>query len=97
MDREAILNKLHQFKRNHGHQYGIELLGLFGSCARGSAQHTSDVDIIIKTKTPDPYIIAHIKEQLEQDLKCPVDVVRMRKNMNQSLKENIEKDVVYVQ
>lgn len=97
MDKEVILNKLHQFKRQHGREYGIESLGIFGSCARGSARHNSDVDIVIETKTPDPYIIVHIKEQLEQDLNCPVDVVRMRKNMNQMLKENIEKDVVYVQ
>lgn len=97
MDKEVILNKLLQFKNKYGREYGIESLGLFGSCARGSAQNANDVDIVIKTKTPDPYIIVHIKEQLEQDLNCPVDVVRMRKNMNQTLKENIEKDVVYVQ
>lgn len=96
MNREVILDKLFQFKKNHGNKYGVELLGLFGSCARGSANHTSDVDIVIKTKTPDPYIIVHIKEQLEKDLNCQVDVVRMRENMNQMLQQNIEKDVIYV-
>lgn len=96
MERDSLIRKLDQFKKQHGGLFGIETLGLFGSCARGEANSSSDVDIVITTKTPDPYNVVHIKEMLEQDLNCAVDVVRMRKKMNPVLKENIEKDVVYV-
>jgi predicted nucleotidyltransferase len=96
MDKAIVLDKLGQFKKQYGRQYGIEALGLFGSCARGEARQSSDVDIVITTKTPDPYIIVHIKERLEQNLNCAVDIVRMREKMSQGLREQIEKDVVYV-
>jgi hypothetical protein len=46
---------------------------------------------------PDPYIVVHIKEDLQQDLNCPVDIVRMREHMNPFLKQNIENEAVYVQ
>jgi len=39
----------------------------------------------------------HIKEDLQQDLNCPVDIVRMRQHMNPFLKKNIENEAVYVQ
>ena len=37
-----------------------------------------------------------IKEELEKLLKCPVDVVRLRNNMDELLRGCINKDGIYV-
>lgn len=96
MNRTKLLEILKRYKSLHAKRYGIVSLGLFGSYARGEATSVSDVDIILQTLTPDPYNIVHIKEDLEQQLNLPVDVVRMRARMNPFLKERIEKEAVYV-
>ena len=96
MSRSDIINILKDFKNHHAEKYGILLLGIFGSVARDEAKETSDVDIVLKTKTPDPYNIVHIRDDLEKQLHHRVDVVRIRDNMNPFLKKRIEKEVVYV-
>ena len=97
MNRETLLRKLRDYKHRNADKYGIEKLGFFGSYARGQAHEASDVDIVVKIKVPDPFIVVHIKEDLQQDLNCPVDIVRMRQHMNPFLKKNIENEAVYVQ
>ena len=68
----------------------------FGSIARDEAREDSDVDVCIKTKTPDPFALVHIKEEIESRVRKHVDIVRIRKKMNPFLKERIEKEGVYV-
>lgn len=96
MNRSDLLNTLEEFKRIQGDEYGILSLGLFGSFARGQASEVSDADIVVKTKTPDPFIMVHIKEDLEKRLRMPVDLVRFREKMNPFLRRRIEKEAVYV-
>jgi predicted nucleotidyltransferase len=96
MNRTEILSKLTDFKKRNGKKYGILSLGLFGSFARNQASKLSDVDIVVETETPDPYTIVHIKESLEEELRIPVDIVRIRETMNPFLKKRIEKEAVYV-
>lgn len=45
---QEILNKLREYKVAFAEKYGIERLGLFGSCARGEQDERSDIDVIIK-------------------------------------------------
>ena len=96
MSREEILKILRTFKEEHGEKYGITSLGLFGSMARDENRPGSDVDVVLETKTPDPYNLVHIKEELEQQLRLKVDIVRYRERMNPLLKNRIEKEAVYV-
>ncbi len=96
MSRSDILKILKEFKENHAEEYGILLMGIFGSVARDQATDKSDVDIFLKTKTPDPFNIVHIKEALEEMLCQHVDIVRLRDRMNPFLKSRIEKEAVYV-
>jgi len=96
MSRSDILKVLKEFKEKHADEYGILLMGIFGSVARDQATEKSDVDIVLKTKTPDPFNIVHIKEALEEILHKHVDIVRLRERMNPSLKTRIEKEAVYV-
>lgn len=96
MSRIEILRKLKEFKEKYADQYGIVLMGIFGSVARDEASEASDVDIVVKTKTPDPFIVVHLKEDLENQLHQRVDIVRLRTTMNPSLKKRIEAEAVYV-
>jgi len=96
MGRDDILAILRDFKQNYADKYGILEIGIFGSIARGEDREDSDVDICIKTKTPDPFALVHIKEEIENRVQRHVDIVRMREKMNPFLKERIEKEGVYV-
>ncbi len=96
MSRSKTLKLLKKFKEKDADKYGILLLGVFGSVARDEATNKSDVDIVLKTKTPDPYNIVHIKDELEILLDKHVDIVRSHDRMNSFLKKRIEKEAIYV-
>ena len=96
MDRLQILTQLEEYKKVNSEKYGINALGLFGSYARLQATNNSDIDIVIKIATPDPYIIVHIKEDLEATFNRNIDIVRLRESMNPFLKKRIENEAVYV-
>lgn len=96
MDRQNVLNFIQEYKMHNAEKYGIDQIGVFGSVAREEHHDFSDIDVVVKIKTPDPYILVHIKEDLEKNLGCTVDIVRYRDKMNYSLKKNIEKEAVYV-
>jgi hypothetical protein len=95
MIQKDVMDILERFKREYGERYGIVEIGLFGSFARGEAQLESDLDVFVKTRTPNPFILVHIKETLEDLVGRRVDIVRLRENMNPFLKEQIEKDARY--
>ncbi|MEW6138727.1 MAG: nucleotidyltransferase domain-containing protein [Thermodesulfobacteriota bacterium] len=96
MSRDEVLTLLRRFKRDYAKRYGILEIGLFGSLARNEPRDDSDVDICIKTETPNPFVLVHIKESLEELLHRRVDIVRVREKMNPFLKERIEKEAHYV-
>jgi len=91
-----VLNILKKFKSDFAEKYGIVSIGIFGSAARNELNENSDIDVCIETLTPNPFLIFTIKEELEKLFKRPVDIVRIRKMMNDHLKKRIEKDGVYV-
>ena len=96
MDRDHILNLLAQYKKNNRDKYAIEKIGIFGSVARAEATDTSDIDICIKTKTPDLFMLVHIKEELQNLFHKSIDIVRVRDRMNPYLKRRIEEEAIYV-
>ncbi len=96
MKRDEVLAILREFKRDRAEKYGILEIGVFGSTARDEAGEDSDVDICIKTKTPNPFALVHIKEDIEQMVRKHVDIVRVREKMNPFLRERIKKECRYV-
>ena len=96
MKRELAINLLKTFKENNQQKYGIEALGLFGSTARDEAKLTSDIDVCIKTQKANLFELVHIKQELEELLSTPIDIVRVRDKMNPFLKNRIEKEAIYV-
>ncbi len=95
MNRDTIIDELRNYKTLNGGKYGIIEIGVFGSIARGQERTDSDLDVCIETKTPNPFIIVYIKEDLERLFNRRVDIVRLRKTMNAFLKERIEKEAMY--
>ncbi|MBI3773836.1 MAG: nucleotidyltransferase domain-containing protein [Gammaproteobacteria bacterium] len=96
MKRDSVLAILREFKRDYGEKYGILEIGIFGSVARDEAGEKSDVDVCVKTKTPDPFVLVHVKEDIEARVHAHVDIVRVREKMNPFLKARIEKEGIYV-
>lgn len=47
MQTDEILEKLREYKAEKADVYGIEVLGLFGSCARGEQFPDSDIDLLV--------------------------------------------------
>ena len=96
MRRDDVLAILRRFKQDYADKYGILEIGVFGSVARDEAREDSDVDICIKTKTPNPFLLVHIKEDIERLTHKNVEIVRVREKMNPFLRERIEKEGRYV-
>ena len=53
------------------------------------------VDVCVEM-APDMYLLVALKQFLENLLGCSVDVVRMHRNMNKLLLNQIERDGIYV-
>lgn len=96
MNREEVAAALRAFKHAHAKDYGILEMGVFGSIARDEAGPSSDVDICVKTITPNPFALVHIQEALQALLHAQVDIVRIRDTMNPFLKQRIEEEAFYV-
>ena len=96
MSRSDIIKILKTFKEEHSKEYGIQLIGLFGSLARDEATKDSDVDVVVKIKKQDMFNLIGIKQDLEGILNLSVDLVSYREKMNPFLKKRIDKDAFYV-
>ncbi len=96
MNPKQLFTELRKFKALHEKEYGIEVLGVFGSYARGEVRPGSDVDVVVQLTKQDLFNIIGIKQDLEETLHLSVDVVSYRPTMDNHLKKCIDRDAVYV-
>ncbi|MFH1563952.1 MAG: nucleotidyltransferase domain-containing protein [Nitrospirota bacterium] len=96
MSHSEIIKTLKEFKAKYAQKYGILTLGIFGSVARNTTKQESDVDVVVKMKNQDLFNMIGIKQDLEETLHIPVDVISYREKMNDFLKNRIDKETVYV-
>ncbi len=96
MRRNDILHVLAQFRDLKQDEFDIVRIGVFGSVAREENTDASDVDVVVELGRPDLLALVGIKQELEELLHQPVDVVRYREGMNAYLKRRIEQEAVYV-
>jgi len=96
LTRDEVLALLKKFKESQRAEYKLISLGIFGSFARGDNEMESDIDIVFETDQPNLFRTARMRADLEDLLKRPVDVVRLRDRMNPVLKQRILRDVHYV-
>lgn len=95
MQREVVLKSLSAHKQEFSRKYGVTRLGIFGSVARDQFTDTSDVDVIVEMP-PDLFQMVHMKEELEELLDAPVDLIRLHKYLNAYLKSRIDDEAIYV-
>jgi len=96
MDREEIIQLLKTFKEENKNKYHIEQLGIFGSVAKNRIKEESDIDIVVNLTKQDLFELIGIKQDLEEKLKSPIDIVSYRETMNSFLKKRIDEEAVYV-
>jgi len=96
MNRKEVLNALARFRDRRQTEFGISRIGVFGSAARQEMTEASDIDVVVELDHPDLLILVGIKQELEELLHQPVDVVRYRERMNAYLKRRIEQEAIYV-
>jgi predicted nucleotidyltransferase len=104
MDKRAeIITKLKQHK-DRLYKEGFEIVGLFGSMARGDLQAGSDLDLLYRT--PPSYFIKHegleavarleeIRTEIATDMGVSVDLVS-RDYLSGPMRERIESDLIHV-
>ncbi len=95
MDRQEILSVLNEYKRENAGKNGIIDIGIFGSVARNDIRADSDVDVVVRIEKPDLFLLAGIKQDLEERFQRPVDLVTYRDTMNPFLKLKIDGEAVY--
>ncbi len=86
---------LRQYLSAKAEAYGITKIGIFGSVARDEQTEDSDIDVCVEMKKPDLFLMVHIKEELQELFGKPVDIVRLRNNMNPMLLNQIQRDGIY--
>jgi len=96
INKEHIIALLKKYKKEQSKQFGVIKMGIFGSVARGSANESSDIDIVVELNKRNLLNRIGLKMSLEDFLGVPVDVVAYREDLSPLLKERITKDVIYV-
>lgn len=94
-ERSRVLEVLRQLKEEWRGK-GLLEMGVFGSFARGTAHAESDLDVYVRTETPNPYVLVHLKDAIEDRLHRRVDIVRLREGMNPLLAARIRRDGIDV-
>jgi uncharacterized protein len=96
MNRQATIALLTLHKEHLVRQFGVATLALFGSTARDSAMHGSDVDVLVSFDGPATSArFFGVQFYLEDLLSCPVDLVS-DKALRSELRPYIERDAVHV-
>jgi len=76
-------------------KYGITMMCLFGSVARGEQHEGSDVDLFVEMP-PRLYNAVAASDYLEQLLGCKVDLVRNHQHIRSSFLEQVKQDGVQI-
>jgi len=94
MNKSEILQILRAHKDEFAKNYGVTVIGLFGSYAKSREVKNSDIDIFAEMP-PKFDLLVHFQVELEILLKRKIDLVRLREKMNPRLRENILRDGLY--
>ncbi len=93
-DQNQILSSLQTYKNRHKDEYGIEDIGIFGSYARNTADKNSDIDVFVKLKHSNLFLLSRMRIELEELFGIPTDLVQLRDKMNHYLKKHIEEEAI---
>ncbi|PHS36230.1 MAG: nucleotidyltransferase [Sulfurovum sp.] len=94
LDQNQILSSLKTYKDKHIKEYGIEEIGIFGSYARNEEKADSDIDVFVKLKHSNLFLLSRIRIELEELFGVHTDIVQLRDKMNTYLKKHIEEEAI---
>ncbi len=78
-------------------KYGVVILGIFGSYARGKQNALSDIDILVELEKPIGLKFFELWDELENLLGIKVDLLTIKAVKQKPLLwKSIKEDVVYV-
>jgi len=94
--KEQYISLLRRFVSEHGTEYGISSIGIFGSVARDQQTADSDVDIYYEGPALGLKSLTGLPQALSEYLGVSVDVVRGHDKLNPSFRNRIMKEMIYV-
>jgi predicted nucleotidyltransferase len=91
---EELKNILAENKEKIREKYGVRILGIFGSYARGEETEISDIDILVEVERPIGLKFFELWDYLEKILGVKVDLlttgaVRQKPLLWESIKEKL--------
>jgi predicted nucleotidyltransferase len=95
-DRDKVLSALRSHRAHIERDYGMRLVGIVGSMARGEATAESDIDVLVDIlETPTLFQIAEAEQELEQvvGLGLPVEFV-FREDLKPAMRARMERDFI---
>ena len=92
---QGIVEKLRQVKPELERKYPITSIGIFGSYARGEANHESDIDIAVVINGVMGLSFVTMADEIEAILGIKTDVIPLLSIKPEDL-PGIEKDIIYV-
>jgi predicted nucleotidyltransferase len=96
VDREQVLATLRSQRQHVERLYGLRMVGIVGSVARGDAQADSDIDVMVDVvSTPTLFQVAAAEEELSRAIGAglPVEFV-FREDLRPGVRAAIERDFV---
>jgi hypothetical protein len=96
LDRDKIVTALRAQREHIERDYGLRLIGIVGSAARGDATADSDIDVFVDiVETPTLFQIAEAERELEQavGLGLTVEFV-FREDLKPAMRARMERDFV---
>ena len=96
MGKREIIDIIRSTKPEIKDRYGVERLGLFGSCVRDEQRRKSDIDILVTfSRDIDLFDFLDLREYLESRLHSKVDLV-MESALKPAIGRHIIAEVEYV-
>jgi len=94
---EEIKKELVKHKEEIRKKYGVRILGIFGSYARGEQKEVSDIDILVEIERPIGLRFFELWDDLEAILGVKIDLLTVKAVKQKPLLwESIKEDLVYV-
>jgi len=94
---EEIKKELVKHKEGIRKKYGVRILGIFGSYARGEQKKVSDIDILVEIERPIGLRFFELWDDLEAILGVKIDLLTVKAVKQKPLLwESIKEDLVYV-
>lgn len=96
VDREHVLKKLREQREHIEQEYGLRMVGIVGSVARGEATEESDVDIFVDIiRTPSLFEISRAERDVRDSAKLGLRVEFVfREDLRPAMRTRMERDLI---